>query len=601
LDDGYVLEETAASICREAALPSPADQNSARAVGDLHGYKSPMKTMLLVFPFALLLASLTVASGRERKQPDKAWLDHMIGRFVPTEIKVDLSKLSPEERKTLARLVETSQIINGIFLRQDWAGNPSMLLELARDESPEGRARLHYFLINKGPWDRLHQNAPFVLGAPQKPPGAAFYPADATKEEIENWIKSLPVAEQEQAKGFFTVIRRKADKSFTLVPYNLEYAGELAEAAQFLREAAQAATEPSLKRFLTTRADAFLSNDYYESDIAWMELQGKIEPTIGPYEVYEDGWFNYKAAFESFICVSDEDESAKLKKYSGQLQDIEDHLPIDAKYRNPKLGGLAPMVVVNELYCAGDANHGVQTAAFNLPNDERVTREKGSKRVMLKNVQDAKFARTLIPISKSVLSPNDQKDVAFDAFFTQIVVHELMHGLGPHDVTVNGKQSTVRQELKDAYSALEEAKADISSLFAIQYMIDKGVLPKSLERPLYVTYLASSFRSIRFGMSEAHGRGMLVQFNYILDHGGFTANQDGTFSVNMEKIKEAVKGLTHDIMTLQAEGNYEKAKEMLAKSIIRPEVERALSNMRNVPVDIEPKFTSAEQLVRENP
>ena len=333
-----------------------------------------------------------------------------------------------------------------------------------------------------------------------------------------------------------------------------------------------------------------------------MELTGAIEPTIGPYEVYEDEWFNYKAAFESFITVQDEAESAKLQKFSGQLQDIENHLPIDPKYRNPKIGALSPIVVVNEIFCAGDANHGVQTAAFNLPNDERVTREKGSKRVMLKNVQDAKFAKTLIPISQVVLSPNDQKDLSFDAFFTHIVVHELMHGLGPHDVTVNGRQSTVREELKDAYSALEEAKADISGLFAIQYMIDKGVLPKSLERPLYTTYLASSFRTIRFGTSEAHGLGMAVQFNYLLDHGAFTVAPDGTFAVNPDKIKAGVEGLTREIMTIQAEGNYAKARDLTTRlGVVRPEVQRALDKMGGVPVDIEPKFTTAGQLVRENP
>ncbi len=222
-----------------------------------------------------------------------------------------------------------------------------------------------------------------------------------------------------------------------------------------------------------------MSNDYYESDVAWMEIKGAIEPTIGPYEVYEDELFNYKAGFESFITVQDESESAKLTRFGGELQDIENHLPIDPSYRNPKLGALAPIAVVNEIYAAGDGNRGVQTAAFNLPNDERVTREKGAKRVMLKNVQDAKFAKTLLPISKVVLSPADQKDVAFDAFFTHILVHELMHGLGPHNITVNGRQTTVRQEMKEASSALEEAKADISSLFAIQYMIDKGVLPKA--------------------------------------------------------------------------------------------------------------------------
>jgi hypothetical protein len=561
-----------------------------------------MKITPFAFTLALLVTTSSLLTAKEMNLPDQARLEQMTARFVPTEIKADLSKLSPNDRKVLAKLVEASQIIDGIFLRQAWAGNPSMLLDLAGDTSPEGRARLHYFLINKGPWSRLDHNQPFVFGAPPKPEGAAFYPFDATKQEIESWIQTLPAQEQKDAKGFFTVVRRKADRGFTLVPYNIEYQGELTRAAALLREAAQAASEPTLKRFLSTRAAAFGSKDYYESDVAWMELAGAIEPTIGPYEVYEDEWFNYKAAFESFITVSDEEESAKLAKYSGQLQEIEDHLPIDPKYRNPKLGALAPMVVVNEIYCAGDANHGVQTAAFNLPNDERVTREKGSKRVMLKNVQDAKFAKTLIPISKIVLSPNDHKDVNFEAFFTQIVVHELMHGLGPHDVTVNGRHSTVRQELKETYSSLEEAKADISSLLAIQYMIDKGVLPKSLERPLYVTYLASSFRTIRFGTSEAHGLGMVVQFNYLFDHGGFVAHPDGTFSVNMDKIKAAVEGLTREIMTIQAQGNYGKGKELTAQlGIVRPLVQEALDKLGNVPVDIEPKFTTADQLMHESP
>src|SRR4029077_13164031 len=277
-----------------------------------------------------------------------------------------------------------------------------------------------------------------------------------------------------------------------------------------------------------------------------MELKGTNEPTFGPYEVYEDELFNYKAAFEAFITVRDEAESAKLQKFSGLLQDVEDHLPIDPKHRNPKLGALAPIVVVNEIFAAGDANRGVQTAAYNLPNDERVVQEKGAKRVMLKNVQDAKFAKTLVPISKVALTPADQKDVAFDAFFMQIVVHELMHGLGPSNITVNGRKTTVRQEIKEAYSYLEEAKADISSLFAIQHMIDKGVLPKSLEKPLYTTYLASAFRSIRFGVSEAHGRGVAVQFNYLLDAGGFVAHPDGTFGIDLAKVKTGVAGLTHD-------------------------------------------------------
>jgi len=522
----------------------------------------------------------------------------LAARFAPTEIRADLSKLSPADRKVLAKLVEASKIMDALFLRQVWAGNEAMLIDLAQDQSAEGRARLHYFLINKGPWDRLDHNKPFVPGAPAKPEGANFYPDGAAKADIERWMKALPDAERAKAVGFFTVIRRSGT-SFAAVPYSDVYREELAHAAALLREAASLAAEPTLKNFLTKRAAAFLSNDYYESDVAWMELKGAIEPTIGPYEVYEDEFFNYKAAFESFITVQDQDESAKLQKFAGELQDIENNLPIDPKYRNPKLGGLAPIVVVNEVFAAGDANRGVQTAAFNLPNDERVVQEKGAKRVMLKNVQDAKFAKTLVPISKVALTPADQKDVAFDAFFMQIVVHELMHGLGPSNITVNGRKTTVRQEIKEAYSYLEEAKADISSLFAIQHMIDKGVLPKSLEKPLYTTYLASAFRSIRFGINEAHGRGVAVQFNYLLDAGGFVAHGDGTFGVDVAKVKTGVAGLTHDIMTIQAEGDYAKAIALRDRlGVVRPPVQRALDKMTAIPVDIEPKFTSAAQLLQ---
>src|SRR6184192_829683 len=461
-------------------------------------------------------------AAQETALPDATKLQQMAARFEPTEITADLSKLSDADRRVLAKLVEASKIIDALFLRQVWAGNQPMLLDLVRDESPEGRARLHYFLINKGPWSRLDHNAPFVPGAPaDKPQGANFYPDGASKAEVEAWFKSVPQSIRTRSTGFFTVIRRNASPTggdFLIVPYSIEYQNELTQAAALLREAAALGTEPTLKAFLTKRADAFLSNEYYASDVAWMEMKGTIEPTIGPYEVYEDELFNYKAAFESFITVQDEPESAKLQKFGGELQDIENHLPIDPKYRNPKLGALAPIVVVNEIFAAGDGNRGVQTAAFNLPNDERVIREKGSKRVMLKNVQDAKFAKTLTPISKVVLAPADQRDLSFEAFFTHILVHELMHGLGPHNITVGGRKTTVRQELKETYSFLEEAKADISALFAIQHMINKGVVDKAMERVLYTTYLAQMFRSIRVGVAEAHGKGIAVQLNYLLDH-----------------------------------------------------------------------------------
>jgi hypothetical protein len=380
------------------------------------------------------------------------------------------------------------------------------------------------------------------------------------------------------------------------VPYSLEYQGELARAADLLREAAARTTQPTLKRYLTTRADAFLSDDYYASDVAWMELDASLEPTIGPYEVYEDKWLSQKAAFEAFIAVRDDAETAKLQKFSAVLQELEDHLPLDPRHRNPKLGALSPIRVVNVVFTAGDANSGVQTAAYNLPNDERVVKEKGTKRVMLRNVQQAKFDQVLLPIAAVALPKAERTHVSFDAFFTHIVMHELMHGLGPHNITVAGRATTVRGELKENYSALEEAKADITGLWALQYLIDHGSLDRSLEGTIYTTFLASAFRSIRFGVNEAHGRGVAVQLNRLLDAGAFRANPDGTFSVNPARVKEAVAAVSREILTLQAEGDAAAARKLVEQAVVRPDVQKVLDKLTGVPVDIEPQFTTAEAL-----
>jgi len=484
-----------------------------------------------------------------------------------------------------------------LFLRQVWAGNETMLLDLLQDNSALGRERLHSFMLNKGAWSRLDHNEPFVPGAPKKPEQANFYPADSTKEQVDEWLSTLSGSQRTFATGFYTTIRRNTEGKFIAVPYSYEYQGELAHAAALLREAAALTTQPTLKTFLEKRAQAFITNDYYDSDVAWMELDASIEPTIGPYEVYEDEWFNYKAAFEAFITLRDQEETTKLARFSAELQDIENNLPIDPKYRNPKLGALAPIRVVDVVFSAGDGNRGVQTAAFNLPNDERITAEKGAKRVMLKNTQDAKFAKVLVPISKVALAPKDQGSVEFDAFFTHILMHELMHGLGPHNIAAGERPSTVRQELKETYSTIEEAKADISGLFALQFLVDRGKLEKKYEQTMYTTYLASMFRSIRFGLNEAHGRGVAIQLNYFLDKGGVTVSPDGTFAVNAARIKQNVIDLTHDLMTMEAVGDYAASKQMIATmAVVRPEVKRVLDRLTNVPVDIEPRFITAGTL-----
>jgi hypothetical protein len=567
-----------------------------------------MKSQMLIAAAALVCVAAAAAleGGPSVEQtptvPDRAALARMGARFAPVEIKADVDALVPGDRRALAKLVEAARIMDALFLRQVWSGNPAMLQQLSRQAIAAGpagleAARLHYFLINAGPWSRLDHNQPFVPGAPPKPESANFYPADATKAEVQGWIDSLSGEAKAQATGFFTVIRRGSDGKLAAIPYSVEYQGELGRAAALLREAADQTTAPSLKKFLTARADAFLSNDYYASDIAWMELDAPVEPTIGPYEVYEDEWFNFKAAFEAFITVRDDAESKKLQTFSQHLQALENALPIDARYRNAKLGELAPIKVVNVVLTAGDGNRGVQTAAFNLPNDERVIREKGSKRVMLKNVQDAKFHTVLLPIAKVALPGADLRKVSFDAFFTHILMHELMHGLGPHNITVGGRATTVRQELKETYSTIEEAKADVSGLWALaQLAHDKSIDP-AMATTMYTTFLASAFRSIRFGLNEAHGRGIAIQLNYLLDSGAFRVNPDGTFAVDDAKIADSVAALTHEIMTLQAEGSYAKARAMIEKlGVVRPQVQTVLDKLAAVPVDIEPKFTSAGSL-----
>ncbi len=567
-----------------------------------------LSALLLCF---CLTAATVVAQNQtatETKVPGLDELKKMTARFAPTEYVIDTSKLSPGDQKALAKLVEAAKVIDDIFMTQYWSGNHATWAKVKQDTTPLGKARAEYYWINKSPWSSLDDNKAFMPGVPpEKLPGANFYPEDMTKQEFETWVKTLSPDQQKAAEGFFTIVVRGKDRKLQLVPFSDAYKADLAKCAKLLNEAAALTTNPTLKDFLTKRAAAFSSNDYYDSDIAWMDLDAPIDVTIGPYETYNDEIFGYKASYEAYINLRDDAESKKLAALSGVLQTIENNLPIEAKYRNPKLGGAAPIRVVNEIFGSGDGNHGVQTAAYNLPNDERVITQKGAKRVMLKNVQEAKFQKTLVPIAKVVLPKADQKDLSFDWFFTHIVFHELSHGLGPHQITVDGQKTTPRAQLKDVYSAIEEAKADALGLYGLQYMIEHekelglaGVLPagapEQAERELYTTYLASTFRSLRFGLHEAHGRGMAVQINYLLDKGAVTVNPDGTFAVNFAKIKEGVRDLTHDLLMVEANGDYAGAKKMLDLAVLRPDFQKALERLGNVPVDIRPIFTTAEKI-----
>jgi hypothetical protein len=527
--------------------------------------------------------------------PNSEELKRMSARFAPVELRVDTSKLSDGDKRALVKLVEAARVVDHLFLQQLWSGNLKLYAELQKDTAALGKARLAYFWLNKSPWSALDDHKAFLPGVPEKKPaGANFYPEDLTKADFEAWVKTLSPDTQHEATGFFSVIRREKGK-LKIIPYSQEYKTDLDRLAGLLREAAGATSNATLRRFLSTRASAFASNDYYESDVAWMDLDAPIDVTIGPYETYNDEMFGYKAAFEAYITVRDEAETDKVKFFSSRLQEIENNLPIDAKYRNPKIGALAPIRVVNELISSGDAAHGVRTAAYNLPNDERVVREKGSKRVMLKNVQEAKFKSTLEPLAARVLEKSAVSDLSFDSFFTHILAHELTHGIGPHTVG----QSSPRKELKELYSAIEEAKADICGLFMLQYMFDHKLLPVTAdtERRLYTTFLASAFRTLRFGTNEAHGKGMALQFNYLSDKGAFTASKEGRFAVNVPVAKSAVRELAHELLTIEATGDYARAKKLLNQmAVLRPNLKAALDGLKDIPTDINPSPVTADSL-----
>lgn len=566
-----------------------------------------MKHFLLPLVLALAAAIPVHAAAI----PDAAQLTIMGQRYAPVELSADTGQLSAGDRQAIVKLIEAAKIVDVLQLRQRWAGNEALWAALQKDRTALGKARLDYFWLNKGPWSILDDHASFMPAEyagitipPKKPEAGNFYPAGATKANLETWMAALPAADRAQAQWFFTTVRDGGAGQFKTVTYADEYRAELQQLATLLKQAASATDNASLKKFLDLRAAAFLSNDYLASDFAWMDLDAPVDVTIGPYETYNDELFGYKAAFEAYVNIRDEKETRKLDFFARHMQELEDHLPLDARYRNRKVGALAPMVVVNQVYGAGDGNMGVQTAAYNLPNDERIISQRGSKRVMLKNVQQAKFKATLTPISRLVLRPQAQQDVDFDSFFTHILAHEITHGLGPHSTGSAAQPSTPRQDLKDAYSTIEEAKADITGLFALGYMMEQGQLDGTLgrgaaaQRKLYTTFLASGFRTLHFGLTDSHARGMAIQMNYLLDKGGLISYGDGTFGVDLARIKQAVIDLDRELLTIEATGDYARAKDLMTRYVvIGPDVQAALDKMKAVPNDIRADFVTARVLV----
>jgi hypothetical protein len=533
-------------------------------------------------------APVPAAGGTMQVAPD---LDKRVAQFVPTPLTADLSALKADDRQVLAKLVQAAKLMNEIFLRQAWAGNPALREKLKAARGPHMNAGREYFRINFGPWDRLAERQPF-LGDKKRPAGAGYYPEDLTKEGFEAWIAKHP-GDKEAFTSTVTVIHRGADGGLAAVPYSKEYAEWLKPAAQLLREGAALTSNASLKKFLDLRAAAFENDDYYASDVAWMDLDAPVEVTIGPYETYEDELFGYKAAFEAFVTVNLPKESAALARYKERLPWLEKNLPIPDVDKNLHRGAESPIRVVDVVYGGGENRAGVQTVAFNLPNDERVREAKGSKKVLLHNVMHAKYDRMLIPIAKLVLAPSQVEDVSFEAYFDEVLHHELSHGLGPGTITVDGRKTEVRLELKDLFATLEEAKADVMGVYNILALIEQKEMPAELRASLEPTYVAGLFRAARFGVDEAHGQGVVAQFNYLQKKGALEFDAQGRVRAVSEKFPGAIHDLLHDMLALQARGDYAGTKSFL-DTYGKPSqaLRDAIGRLKDVPVDIKPMYSA---------
>jgi len=514
-----------------------------------------------------------------------------VRQFAPVKLTADVSKLPPSEKAALDKLIAAAKLMDPLFLRQAYRDNPGVRARLAADTSFEGKAKLDYFDIMRGPWDRQDHFKPFAIER-EHPKGAGFYPEDLTADELRAYADAHP-AEKSKLEGERTVVVRDGEK-LVAVPYSEAYAEWLKPAAGLLAEAAKLTADKNLKTFLTARAAAFASNDYYASDKAWMDLDGLVEITIGPYETYEDELLGRKASYETFVTVADPAASAKLAKYKKLLPAMEAHLPIP-KEAQTKRGAASPIRVVDLVFSSGDARKSVQTVAFNLPNDERVRKEKGAKKVLLRNLIEKKFDVILRPIAERVLAPAQLGSLSAEAFFDEVLFHELSHSLGPAFVTVGGKKVEIRVALGSSYAALEEPKADVMGAFNILYMIERGELPKELHDQLLVSYFAGLFRGVRFGVAEAHGQGNALQINRYLEDGAVTFDDaSGRFSIDLPKLEASIGKLVHDICMVQAGGDKAAADAMLAKyGVESPPIAKAIATLTGIPVDVAPAYPLA--------
>ena len=555
------------------------------------------KSLVMILVAALVLLSGCQAKKEKEESPVSPMsktpdIKERLAKFTPTEMTFPMDILSTEDRQVLEKLVAAARGIDTIFWKQAYSEGLALKARLEKSTEPADQDYLHFLKINFGPFDRQDGNKPF-LGTAAKPAGAGFYSPELTKQEFEEYVKAHPEA-KEALESSYTVIKRK-DGQLAAVPYNEEYAADLAPIALALKEAAAITTNASLKAYLEARAEGLLANDYYKSDCLWIDLKdNRVETVIGPFEVYEDGLMGLKASYESFVYINDFDEMKNIKGYIGFLDEMQKNLPVDAKYKSAKAAGLeSPLNVVYEVFTAGDTKAGVQTIAFVLPNDEKVREEKGTKKVFLKNAIEAKFNKILRPISERVLDAEDQKKVSFYAYFNETILHEICHALGANFITLpDGSKGSVNKALKEHYSAIEESKADVTGIYSIPLLVERGWIPKDKATELYTTYVAGIFRSIRFGANEAHGMGFLMQFNFLREKQAIIYDQaTDKLKINWDKIRDGIKELAVALLTIEGKGSYDDAAAFIKTYGRMDEVTlKMIQKLKDIPVDIEPVF-----------
>lgn len=497
--------------------------------------------------------------------------------YVKVDLTSDLSAYSDNQKKMLKLLLDAADIMDHLYWLQTY-GEPKPFLDSISDESARNFARLNY-----GPWDRLNGDKPFLSGYGEKPLGAQFYPQNMTKEEFEGW-------QQPGKDGLYSVVERNEAGKLTLIPYHIKYASLLKQAAALLRQASSLAEDQSFAHYLKIRADALLDDNFQPSDMAWMSMKSNpIEMVVGPIETYEDQLFGYRAAYEAYVLLKDRNWSKKLAKYTSFLPELQQGLPVPELYKQEKPGTDSDLNAYDVIYYGGHSNSGAKTIAINLPNDEEVQLKKGTRRLQLKNAMKAKFDKILVPIADVLIAKEQRKHIKFYAFFANTMFHEVAHGLGIKNV-VNGN-TTVRQALKENASAFEEGKADVLGLYMVTKLYQKGEIKEGSLKDYYTTFLASIFRSVRFGASDAHGKANMMRFYYFKEKGAFSYDKDkSVYSVNYKNFQQAMTDLSHDILMVQGTGDYKKATEWLkTKGIIGPQLQKDLDKLTaaNIPVDVE--------------